>query len=252
MTAKEKTSSDNKKYDRIFAGIIEILLSFYKLTKIGIRTKFYKQKENLVITTSFIFLFAILVYKKRHLQLIGIIPFEFMQTPTATLVNSIEPIWTIILSTVFVVLVSIWLAGQRGYKLLLKYQRALDHLNLKSGLDHRPTVVNVDSREESRTRILVKSTGLGEERYKTKLDDLRSAVGQRVESVCYNEKDNRFIEISLSTKLLEEKVNYADLMGHLKRPYSFMIGKSQKKVVTENLEDVPHYLIAGSTGGGKS
>ena len=32
---------------------------------------------------------------------------------------------------------------------------------------------------------------------KTKLDDLRASVGQRIESVNYLEKDNRFVEISL-------------------------------------------------------
>jgi S-DNA-T family DNA segregation ATPase FtsK/SpoIIIE len=128
----------------------------------------------------------------------------------------------------------------------------LDHLDLKSGLGHRPVVVNVDSRDQNRTRILVKSTGLGEDRYKSKLDDLRASVGQKIESVTYLEKDNRFVEISLAHKLLESKVNYSDLIGSAKKPFSFVVGKSQNNVITENLEDVPHYLIAGSTGGGKS
>ncbi len=113
-------------------------------------------------------------------------------------------------------------------------------------------MINVDSRDENRTRILVKSTGLGEDRYKSKLDDLRASVGQKIESVTYFNKDNRFVEISLAHKLLENKVNYADLIGNVKKPFSFVVGKSQNNVITENLEDVPHYLIAGSTGGGKS
>lgn len=252
MTIKEKKSkSSNKQYDRFFDGLIEIVLVCFKLTVIGLKTKFYKKKENLILTSSFIFLSWILIYKKQHLKLVEIFP-NIFQLPLAKTIDNIGNFWTMGLVTFLILILAIMLAGIGTYMLIKKYQKAIDHLNLKSGLGHRPIVVSVDSRDENRTKILVKSTGLGEERYKSKLDDLRASAGQKIESVNFLETDNRFVEISWAKKLLGEKINYADLMGNIKRPYGFVIGKSQQNVLTENLEDVPHYLIAGSTGGGKS
>ncbi len=251
MTKETNSKNSNKQYDRFFDGMIEIVLACYKMTVAGLKTKFYKRKENLVLTGSFVFLSWVMIYKRQHLKLVEFLPSIF-QLPLARFIDHFGNIWTMSISTLFIMLLSIMIAGLATYKLLRKYQKALDHLDLKSGLGHRPMVVNVDSRDENRTRILVKSTGLGEDRYKSKLDDLRASVGQKIESVTYLEKDNRFVEISLAHRLLENKVNYADLIGNVKKPFSFVVGKSQNNVMTESLEDVPHYLIAGSTGGGKS
>ncbi|MFY7991941.1 MAG: FtsK/SpoIIIE domain-containing protein [Bacteriovoracaceae bacterium] len=251
MTKETNSKNSNKQYDRFFDGMIEIVLACYKMTVAGLKTKFYKRKENLVLTGSFVFLSWVMIYKRQHLKLVEFLPSIF-QLPLARFIDHFGNIWTMSISTIFILLLAIMIAGLATYKLLRKYQKALDHLDLKSGLGHRPMVVNVDSRDENRTRILVKSTGLGEDRYKSKLDDLRASVGQKIESVTYLEKDNRFVEISLAHRLLENKVNYADLIGNVKKPYSFVVGKSQNNVITESLEDVPHYLIAGSTGGGKS
>ncbi len=252
MSANEtKSESSNKKYDRIFDGMVEIILAFYKITIAGFKSKFYKKKENLVLTGGFIFLGYMMIYKNHHYKLVEMLPNAF-QLPMARFIAKCGTIWPMSVVTILIFLMAVMMAGFGTYILIVKYQKAIDHLNLKSGLGHRPLVVSVDSRDENRTKILVKSTGLGEERYKSKLDDLRASVGQKIESVNFLENDNRFVEISLAKKLLEARVNYVDLVGNNKRPYSFVIGKSQKSVITESLEDVPHYLIAGSTGGGKS
>jgi hypothetical protein len=251
MTKETTSKSSNKQYDRFFDGMIEVALAFYKMTVAGLKTEFYKKKENLILTASFILLSWVMIYKKQHLKVVEFLPNVF-QLPLARFIDHFGNWWTMSFATVIISMLAVMVAGFATYRLIRKYQRALDHLDLKSGLGHRPVVVNVDSRDEFRTRILVKSTGLGEDRYKSKLDDLRASVGQQIESVTYLKKDNRFVEISLAHRLLENKVNYADLIGNAKKPFSFVVGKSQNNVVTENLEDVPHYLIAGSTGGGKS
>lgn len=175
-----------------------------------------------------------------------------MHVPFANFLNNIGFIWSGSLAVFGIFIISAMLAGLRTYRLQLKYQRALDHLNLKTGLGHSPKVLSVDSLNDDRTRIIVNSAGIGEERYKSKLDDLRSAVGQKIESVNYCEKDNRLVEISLAHKLLDNNIKYCDLFANPIKSYSFAVGKSLSKTVIENLEDVPHYLIAGSTGGGKS
>lgn len=252
MTSTTSNSkASNQKYDRFFDGMIEIIFSIYKIINEGIKSKCYRKKENLILCSCIIFLSWVLIYKKQHLKLVEFFP-DSLQLSLVRFLGHLHNFWPMSIATLFIIGFALILAGIGTYKLIKKYQKAIDHLNLKSGLGHRPIVVNVDSRDENRTKILVKSTGLGEERYKTKLDDLRASVGQKIEAVNYLEQDNRFVEISLAHKILESRVNYSDLISNVKKPYSFVIGKSQKRIVTENLEDVPHYLIAGSTGGGKS
>lgn len=252
MTSKEdKSESSNKKYDQFFDGMLEIAFAFFKITVAGLKSKFYRDRENLVLSGSFALLSWVLIYKRHHLKLVSLFP-DFFHVPILRFLGHFNNYWVMTFATLFILLLATMIAGIGTYKMIMKYQKAIDHLNLKSGLGHRPVVVSVDSRDENRTKVLVKSTGLGEDRYKSKLDDLRASVGQRIESVNFLEKDNRFVEISMARKLLEEKVNYMDIIGNCKRPYSFVVGKSQRNVVTENLEDVPHYMIAGSTGGGKS
>ncbi len=251
MVKEPHSKSSTKQYDRFLDAMIEIALACYKMTVAGFKTKFYKKIENLILIGSFVFLSLVMIYKRQHLKVVEFLP-NIFQLRLARFIDHFGNIWMMSISTIIIILVATMIAGLATYKLLRKYQKALDHLDLKSGLGHKPLVINVDSRDKNRTRILVKSTGLGEDRYKSKLDDLRASVGQKIESVTYFNKDNRFVEISLAHKLLENKVNYADLIGNVKKPFSFVVGKSQNNVITENLEDVPHYLIAGSTGGGKS
>lgn len=244
---KSKTSSD-----RLVDGALEILLCSYKLVREGLKTKYYKFSENIYLMLSLAALSIITIYKDQHLQLVRLIPISIFQEPLAKLLDNIGFIWLSILVVLAIFIFTSMCAGLRTYKLHRKYQRALDHLSLTTGLGHSPKVVNVDADNDQRTIIRVDSTGIGQERYKTKLDDLRCAAGQVVESVDYWKPDNRYIEISLAKKLLEHHANYVDLVEHLKRPYSFIVGKSMQGVITENLEDVPHYAIAGSTNGGKS
>jgi S-DNA-T family DNA segregation ATPase FtsK/SpoIIIE len=244
--------SKNKSHDRIFDGIIEILFGVFKITTEAFKTRFYKKKENWVLYFSLVMVCYVTFIKGHYEYLIEFFAFSFVRPVMVAIARNFSYFSIFLLVSLFVGFVFILFVGLKPYKRFRMYQQGLDHLNMKSGLDHRPKLLRVDEIDGNRTRLLVKSTGLGEERYKSKLDDLRASVGQKIESVRYFNDDNTCVEIFLALKLLESKVLYADLVEHLKRPYSFIVGKSQKGIVTENLEDVPHYMIGGSTGGGKS
>jgi hypothetical protein len=224
MSTNENEKKANSKADKIFDGIVEILCCSYKLVRAGVESGYYKYRENLILIGSFIFLALIVIYKKQHLKIVHLVPFEVLHVPLAKFFNSFGFYWTGIFAILGILIFSAMVAGIRTYRLHLRYQRALDHLSLKTGLGHKPKVVRVDSMDEHRTRILVNSPGIGEERYKTKLDDLRSAVGQKIESVNYWKKDNRFVEISLANQLLEGNVSYSQLLPQNVKPYSFIVG----------------------------
>ena len=252
MSQTNHSQSKNQKYDRIFDGIAEIFLGFFKITKEAFKTKFYKRKENWILYGALVGLAYLTLIKGHYGYYLDFFCLSFFRPAFLFFVRNLGYFSLFLLVSSIVGIFCIFLCGIKPYRKFRLYQRGLDHLNLKSGLDHRPKLLKVQDIDSNRTKLLVKSTGLGEDRYNTKLDDLRASVGQRVESIRYYDNDNTCIEIFLARRLLESKVTYSSLADKLKRPYSFIVGKSQNGVIMESLEDVPHYMIAGSTGGGKS
>jgi hypothetical protein len=238
--------------NRFVDGLLDLILAFGRIFTEGLKSKFYKKIENIFVLVLCAISFSIFIKKEQFRY------FTFGQGRSLLILaleklSSMVGYPTLVIAILLLLLgCGIILYGVKPYRRFRAYQKGLDHLNLKSGLDHRPKLIAVDSIDQNRTRLLVKSTGLGEERYKTKLDDLRASVGERIESVRFLDSNSTFVEIFLAKKLLESRVMYAEVEKSLKRPFSFIIGKSQSHLVMESLEKVPHYLIAGSTGGGKS
>ena len=91
--------------------------------------------------------------------------------------------------------------GIKSYRQIKRYQFGLDCLNLKNGLGHQPKVVEVKKLDQNRTRLLVKSTGLGKETYRSKIDDLRASVGELVESVRFFDKNSTVFPESSNNQL---------------------------------------------------
>ncbi len=252
MSETSNSQSKNRNYDRFFDGLAEILFSAGRITKEAFKTKFYRKKENWILYFCFVTFAYLTLIKGQYGHYLDFFCVSFFRPVFTFVVQRLGYISLFLLVSLIVGWWFIFFIGLRPYKRFRILQKGLDHLNLKSGLDNRPKLLTVHDIDSNRTKLLVKSTGIGEGRYQTKLDDLRASIGQRVESVRYLENDNTCVEIFLARRLLESKVSYVSLVDKLKRPYSFIVGKSQAGVIMENLEDVPHYMIAGSTGGGKS
>ena len=238
--------------NRFFDGLMDLSLSVFRIMKEGVKTKFYSKWDEVLLIAGLSFAISVFLYYgdvqdfSRHYgfyQVAKSIDFVF---------SSLSYLKTFLVIFAVANACYIFACGLGPYLKFRAYQKGLDHLNLKSGLDHRPKLLEVFKIDNNRTRLLVKSTGLGEERYKARLDDLRASVGERVESVRFFDNNNTCVEIFLAKKLLQSKLLYSEVESYLKRPFSFVVGKSQEGVITESLENVPHYMIAGATGGGKS
>lgn len=241
-----------KNESHIFDGSINLFFSLFRIFHEGIKTKFYKSFDNWILLLSITLSVSMFFQKRQFAIIFNYLSLDLLTPFFDSIINRLSTFSLTFWSFILVGACHVIFFGIKPYKKFRMYQKGLDHLNLKSGLDHQPKLLQVNSIDENRTRLLVKSTGLGEERYKTKLDDLRASVGQKIESVRFFNSDNTCVEIFLAKNLLESKVLFADVLDKLKRPYSFIVGKSQNGVITESLEDVPHYMIAGATGGGKS
>ena len=142
--------------------------------------------------------------------------------------------------------------GLVPYKEKQAVQAAIDSLGLSTATGQRPKVISLEDKEDFKRVVRIQSFGLGPDIYLNKQDNLQSALKWEIEEIKRDESDPTFIEMLLSKKELPQKLPLKSLMGEIITPYQFIIGKSQSGILTANLEELPHLLIAGVTGRGKS
>ena len=157
----------------------------------------------------------------------------------------------------------LWLAGSMtvllgvacGFKhffRMVRYQKELKHIGLKSATGNEPKVIDVEEKGDFKKKIIVASQGVGLDHYKNKKSDLESAFGAIVEDIRVSARSRKLVEIYLAEKELATIVGYDQCANALKEPYSFLIGESLSGVMAQSIRSLPHLLIAGTSGNGKS
>lgn len=133
---------------------------------------------------------------------------------------------------------------------LRRYQLALNIVGLNSSTAPKPILLKIIEEGQNKT-LLIKSPGVGVQNYENKKGDLESAFAQMIDSIRTKENPE-FVLINLCKKKLTAKVSFLENEYRLKEPYSFMVGDSRSGFITTSIVKLPHMLIAGTTGGGKS
>ncbi len=147
-----------------------------------------------------------------------------------------------------------WLFGHgiRTWITLKKYQRALDHLGLKTPTGLSPKVVRAVELENKRRRILVHAVGIDVASFRDKKGALESSFNAILQDVRVTPSNRQMIEILVSDRELPTLVRFDDRSENLRNPYTFLVGETMDGFVTADLCEIHHMLVAGATGGGKS
>lgn len=143
------------------------------------------------------------------------------------------------------------LVGLRDFKQMQEFQKKLNRIGLKGAEGAFFRVVSVHNVDEFKTTLVIKSVGIGIDKYQQKKSDIEASFAEEVDSIA-NGGNPQIIILYLTKRKLPKLVKYHDVEAQLVKPHSFIIGESMKGVVTRTLESLPHLLIAGTTGGGKS
>ncbi len=132
-----------------------------------------------------------------------------------------------------------------------KYQTAVDLLKM-GDQEHKPQVVEVIPEEELKTVIKIKSPGISLDKFKAKSGDFQAAFNQTVEDIQAEENQPNTIQISISRYPLPSMVSFESHLMDLKNEGEFMIGQSRRGFILQNIAELPHMLVAGTSGSGKS
>ena len=198
--------------------------------------------------------FLIVFSNYKHLKWLHLL-FPNVFTPTVVEILVEEMPLPIVIHTLLLIVSPIAFLGFL-YGLFTKDKKkeisqALGHLGLKTAQGREPIVSKVVNLDEHRQRILVSSIGIGVDRYLEKKSDLEMALGATVESI-RTTANNKFIEILSTTKIIPTMLPYSETAKYITESLSFPIGESLGGIQVQELSTLPHMMIAGASGGGKS
>lgn len=141
--------------------------------------------------------------------------------------------------------------GWKAYFKRRSYQEKLELIDFKNAKGINAKISKVIELNDFKSKLILAAPGIGKERFQAKKSDLQAAFGMVVEKIDHG-KSPSVIQIDLTSKSLPSLCHYEDLISNVKKPYNFLIGESLSGVETKCIRDLPHMLIAGTTGGGKS
>lgn len=237
--------------NNLLRALLGLALLFSDVTKEAIRNLPAKKPEFWMFFLSLGLLFVILFYKLHHLDILEYFFPENLGNYFLNPLKEIEPVFHAFLGCIVFLLLVIIYFGQRGYFEKKSYQEKLELIDLKNSKGNVPKIIKISKVNENKIELLLGTPGIGRDRFKSKKSDLEAAFGKIVENISPCQTPS-FLKIYLTSKILPNLCLYEKLIPSVTKPYRFLIGESLSGVETKCIGELPHILIAGTTGCGKS
>ena len=155
-----------------------------------------------------------------------------------------------LLMSIFLV-VYLFIYGFKPFRRYITFQKAIERAGLKTATGEVAKIKSISSIGDYRFKVVVETLGVGIDQFESKKNSLIAGFRQKVEDIDYG-KDMGKVEIILCERDLPKTVGFNELYTHVKEPCSFIVGQSFKGAVIQQIQSLPHLLISGATGGGKS
>lgn len=133
-----------------------------------------------------------------------------------------------------------------------KYRMVFMNIGLTNAAGDTPKLIEKKKLDSYRTRLIVSANYISLSEFEAKSSRLEAAFKCNVESIVYGKNQGQVV-ITLTTAHFPRSVSYESLKKQHDLPKdSFYLGSTIDEVKTQSVADLPHLLIAGTTGSGKS
>ena len=133
-----------------------------------------------------------------------------------------------------------------------KFKKIFYNMGLVNGLKDTPKLIRAKEFDRHRKSYIFDSNGIGISEFVDKKERFETHFRSNVESIKHGKHKGQVI-VTFSTLKFPEMVNFVDLAAaNVLSKGSFFVGVASVGVLTQRIAELPHMLIAGTTGGGKS
>ncbi|MBN22048.1 MAG: hypothetical protein CL678_12275 [Bdellovibrionaceae bacterium] len=132
------------------------------------------------------------------------------------------------------------------------YQNLFFKAGLKNNLGDTPKLITRKKLDRYRSEYQFDANGIGLSEFNSASERIVAQFKMNIESLRHGINQGRVV-ITFNKRKFPEKVTLSDLNEEKILPTdSFYVGYSMEGVVTQKVQELPHMLIAGTTGSGKS
>ncbi|MCI5072644.1 hypothetical protein MRY82_06880 [bacterium] len=173
---------------------------------------------------------------------------RFVDAPVYKLYDSHDAYYFMLLFAVYLI---VYFGCIGSYFILQRkrMQKSLDQVGLKNGSGDLAKIKSVQKLNSMQQKMILSCPGVAFKDITDKKDHIASAMHMPVEDIKAL-SDPALVEVLLSKKTLPKVSHYSDYA--ITSTYSFRIGETREGYIDQDITKLPHMLIAGTTGGGKS
>lgn len=142
-----------------------------------------------------------------------------------------------------------------GFKLRFlrnKFIKIFTTAGLTNGLGDTPKLVYLKRLDKFRVQYDFDANGIGIGEFEDKKQRIEAMFNMEIESINSGKHPGRVL-VTFNKRSMPISVSYESFSEEkILPPDSFYVGQSSEGVITQKIADLPHMLVAGTTGSGKS
>lgn len=249
---KPTATNSSKGLEKFAVAMIAVVGILSAIAWTGLKKIKIKSEEFIFIFPAAIFLLFCITYADlAYLRWLHMILPNYFTEKMLHHLHGISPHWHFLFLIVFTTYTLGIFLGLIEYIKRQRLQKSLDAVGLANAQGLKPKVIREIELDVNKSKLLITAKGIGLDRFESKKSDLESSFERIIEGISISQ-DRKTVEILLCKRELRKMLSFYEAITSIKKPYHFLIGESANGLLTADIRELPHLLIAGSTGGGKS
>ncbi|PWU17449.1 MAG: hypothetical protein C5B49_08885 [Bdellovibrio sp.] len=142
-----------------------------------------------------------------------------------------------------------WLQVKRKRDKLKTLTHAFKNSGLQSNIGRLPDLISDHALDPMIRKMRLTNAGFPLGKFIEQTKAIESNLGIFIDTIKEN-RERRSVDIIYSHYPMGDEVLYSSMETN--RPFEFIVGQTRAHTVTASFKDIPHLMVAGETGGGKS